>query len=160
MCYVFSLANLPLRPRPRITLCILKDFTRNFGLKIESYFWTLPERNQKKQQHLYKKGRSRKRALVKDQSSRFYTEKARQIGSSFHENLIDNVLSGYERELFLRVVHRMRCRVRSLNDLARRERDRQYRQNREQHSYYEHPTGQGLYYNFTRKTNEIHMKIM
>ena len=31
-----------LRPRPRITLCVLKDFTRDFGLKIESYFWTLP----------------------------------------------------------------------------------------------------------------------
>ena len=30
-----------IRPRPKITLRILKDFTRNPRLKMQSYFWTL-----------------------------------------------------------------------------------------------------------------------
>ncbi len=36
-----------LRPRPKITLRILKGFTRNFGLKTGSYSWTLPKRQMK-----------------------------------------------------------------------------------------------------------------
>jgi hypothetical protein len=32
-----------LRPRPNTTLHILKDYTRNLGLKTESYSWALPK---------------------------------------------------------------------------------------------------------------------